>query len=250
MNPGLRTGMAAAALLAGAAAWGAQLDGTVRIGASGKPVSGALVRITPAGGTPSGASYRVSETGLDGRYTVGDVAAGAYILEVLVNNQLAYRGAVSVDSAPAVTKDMALEVASPRETLQATILEADDDVRVVRNGESVLQWSANGRTPVNLPLRAGDTLEVIVFNKGSFTGGLEAFGGHKPEGWKYTVMLQLPDSSPVYLSGHEHRPPPERHGQTFSACRVEVRQDPKAGWALTAAPTPWCAMKSSPRRPG
>lgn len=241
---------AAPALLAGAVAWGSQLDGTVRVGATGKPVSGALVRITPAGGTPSGSSYRVSETGLDGRYTVAEVAAGAYILEVLVNNQLAYRGTVSVDGTPTVSKEVALEIAGPRETFQVSIMEADDDVRLLRNNESVLQWSANGRMPVNLPLRSGDTIEIIVFNKGSFTGGFEAFGGHKPEGWKYTVLLQLPDAGPMYVSGEEHRPPPERHGQVFSVCRLEVRQDPKAGWALAATQSRWCAMKPGPRRPG
>lgn len=220
----------------------AQVEGTVRISDSEKMVSGAVVRLTPISGSPSGSVYFISETGVDGKYQISQVPLGDYIFEVLAAKQLAYRGSISVNSEQQILKNIMLTTAGARPTFQVSILDADDDVRVVLNGENILRWSAGGRSTVNVPLRpGGNHIEVYVYNKGSFTGGVAIFGGHKREGWRYSILFRLQNSRSINVHGQEDRPPPERHGKEFSVCQMDINIDSTGAWVLSGANTPLCS---------
>lgn len=121
------------------------------------------------------------------------------------------------------------------------IRNADDDLKVVINGEQQASWRTNGTESKRVTLRAGvNTLELRVHNWRTFTGGVAGLGGHKPEGWNYTVAFFDDAGSELdSVSDGEERPAEDgpRHGQEFLAARGTIVVDAKSGkLAFKAAP--------------
>jgi Caspase domain len=110
---------------------------------------------------------------------------------------------------------------------------ADDDLKVVVNGEQQVSWRTNGAEPKRVTLNAGvNTLELRVHNWRTFTGGIEEFGGHKPEGWNYKVTF-FDDAGNMLgsLDDGEGKPAKDgpRHGKEFLAASGTITVDAKSG---------------------
>jgi hypothetical protein len=103
---------------------------------------------------------------------------------------------------------------------------ADDDAAVLVNGQQILDWNNDHGTRKQLLLEPGENDIVIqVFNQRSFTGGIPGIGGHLPEGWNYSVDLQMPDGTP-FAHFHASEDQPEdngpRHGKLFTVAHLKV----------------------------
>jgi hypothetical protein len=118
-----------------------------------------------------------------------------------------------------------------RASFTARIEGADDDAFVLVNGRDALSWSNNGSAPVSVPLDSGpNRITVKVYNQPTFTGGVEGLGGHKPEGWHYSLRLVLPTGE-VRLSGGEDVPAKDgpHHGALFTVATATIVVDPATG---------------------
>lgn len=109
----------------------------------------------------------------------------------------------------------------PAVIVKVAIEDADDDVKILLNGSLISAHRTHGTNDVSVPLQAGpNAFTIRVFNQRSFTGGIEGFGGHLPEGWRYAVRITGQDGSIVLrLADGEDRPQKDgtRHGHEFEA---------------------------------
>jgi hypothetical protein len=119
------------------------------------------------------------------------------------------------------------------EPLEYNIEEADDQVSILLNNVPIA--FSNGSTgwqpvPKSALKKGVNSLEIQVYNQASFTGGIEALGGHKREGWRYAVSFRSPSlgGEKRYASG-ENEPPPERWGRTFSVISTTIVVDEMTG---------------------
>ena len=132
---------------------------------------------------------------------------------------------------------------SPAE-LEVTVLDADDEVMVTANGQSVV-WGVDARTPRAIRLRTGDNVvRVLVHNDANFRN-------HNPmlrrQGWKHEVQLRIlpadgvatPPPPPLILKSGETGEPPNRipdsrWGATFvaAAARIVVGRDGQIQFAV------------------
>jgi len=121
--------------------------------------------------------------------------------------------------------------------VEAQIEDADDDLRVFVNGILVQSWETDKSNSKKVPLRTGENpVQLKVYNKRSFTGGLEAFGGHQPEGWRYSFILRTQNgASLLNLHDGEDRPPKDgpRHGHEFIAATFVLNADAQGNVTVT-----------------
>lgn len=120
----------------------------------------------------------------------------------------------------------------PAVAVAVQIHSADDDLKVLINGEQQVSWRTNATERRRVILKAGtNTLELRVHNWRTFTGGLAGLGGHLPEGWNYNVSF-FDDNGMLLgrLADGEDRPAEDgpRHGQEFLAARGQMVVDPKS----------------------
>lgn len=109
------------------------------------------------------------------------------------------------------------------------LLDVDDDAVVLLNGQEVISWNVDRSSPISMQLREGTNLvEIKVYNQRSYTGGLPGFGGHFPEGWRYSFVLQTIDGKTLIdLSGREDRPTDNgpHHGKLFTVAAFQILVD-------------------------
>jgi hypothetical protein len=111
--------------------------------------------------------------------------------------------------------------------LVASVEEIDDLVRIIVNG--TLAYEGGPKTSIQAPLTfRSNAIEVQVFNQASYTGGIEMFGGHQREGWRYSLTLQVDGVSQKYTDRRDNQPV-EQFGTWFTALRVSVDIDPATG---------------------
>jgi hypothetical protein len=114
--------------------------------------------------------------------------------------------------------------------LRSRISYGDDDVLILVNGNEVDSWNSDGGADRQFKLEPGENNVVIkVYNARTFTGGLEGFGGHYPEGWKYVVDFYNADGKQLlHLEDSEDRPEKDgpRHGKMFTAAFATIFLDP------------------------
>lgn len=120
-----------------------------------------------------------------------------------------------------------------RAYIDAVIHNADDDAKIIVNGDVQLNWRGEGSAKKRIYLNPGENkFEFRIHNWRSFTGGIEGFGGHKPEGWRYEISLFASDGNLIktYTDG-EHLPKKDgpTHGAEFSALKGSLNVDPKSG---------------------
>lgn len=110
-------------------------------------------------------------------------------------------------------------------SIEATILKADDDVKIKINDKIV--------SPQNILLKAGmNELEVRVYNQRTFTGGIEQLGGHQPEGWSYSIKFQTKNGDELAaFEGKEERPQKDglHHGKEFTVIKATIKVDRISG---------------------
>ncbi len=189
-------------------AHGAVLSGRVTINGT-RPAPRALVRLS----NMDSKYTSVTRTDVNGIYTLADAPDGAYLLEVEVDGQLAFRESTTL-SGPA-TKDIDLITTDRVASVQIQITEADDDALVLINGAVVAAWRRDGPHPTRVALTSGSNrLEVRVYNQRSFTGGVRLFGGRKPEGWHYCIRISA-TNNPQLLSVCDGESEPAEHGPRF-----------------------------------
>jgi hypothetical protein len=121
--------------------------------------------------------------------------------------------------------------------LSLIVNDGDDDVYLRLSGQDVLSWQSRGNTPRDVTLALGDNpLEISVYNRPSYTGGVGIvggidFGGHRPEGWRYSVTIKHGAAVLWEFRDGEDTPPDNgsRHGRTFVAGRVNLHVDARSG---------------------
>jgi hypothetical protein len=115
--------------------------------------------------------------------------------------------------------------------VNAAIHGVDDEALVIVNGNEALSSNRGGRQ-VPILLRGGENVVAIkVYNQHTFTGGIEGFGGHKPEGWRIHASFSIGDKKLVEIQENEDEPPKDgsRHGHLFTASTFILVVDPVTG---------------------
>lgn len=111
--------------------------------------------------------------------------------------------------------------------IQFKVEGVDDNIRLTLNGrrvyeDKVIDWT-------DLPIKTGENeLDIEVFNQESYTGGIKELGGHKREGWNYSMKLRSGGNEWSYKDGN-NEPPPEQFGTWFTVRQLRLTVDPSAG---------------------
>jgi hypothetical protein len=113
--------------------------------------------------------------------------------------------------------------------IEVTIANADDDLKIRVNGKTAVAWQTNGTTPQKIFLNSGaNDLEIRVYNQRTFTGGIEALGGHQPEGWSYSVNFRNSNGTDLTsFQGGEDKPVKDgpHHGKEFTVIKASLVVD-------------------------
>jgi hypothetical protein len=91
-------------------------------------------------------------------------------------------------------------------------------------------WGKDAGAEKTILLKVGEnSVKVRVWNQRTFTGGIETLGGHKPEGWSYSFVVENGAGVRLLrLSDGEDRPQRDgpRHGKQFTAATFTLIVDP------------------------
>jgi hypothetical protein len=122
-------------------------------------------------------------------------------------------------------------------TIQAAIGQADDNLRMVLDGQEVLSWERDHSDPKTIGLEEGNhNVELLVFNKRSYTGGISFLGGHVPEGWNFQFkMFDSAGRESVSVAEQEDKPDENgpRFGKEFLAAKFSFSVDSIGGISVT-----------------
>lgn len=139
-------------------------------------------------------------------------------------------------SATVSTTRATTRVVPPRNVVRPAILEykvsrVDDQVAIAVNSHKVhsgktLDWTA---VPNNYISLGSNALRIEVYNNRSFTGGIKAFGGHKKEGWNYSVDFRSDGQNWHFEGGVSGEPPESQFGKWFIAKDVTFLVDRNSG---------------------
>jgi len=169
------------------AASAASLEGRTTLGHSA--VSGALVRAQDI----DGPNVFITQTDTNGRYLLKGLGAGAYLLEVEVEGQLAFRARIEVRE-PTTRRDIGLVTSESVPYVNLQIVSASDDAVVTLNGIQVLRWGVDGGETRKFALtQPRNILEVAVTLMASVASGIPIFGGRTPARWRYHVIIRTGD---------------------------------------------------------
>lgn len=159
--------------------------------------------------------------------------AGLRLTELLMRVRVAVETNTSGGQTPWENGSLRADVFfRPAASATFRITEADDDVLIVLNGRIVASARQGGDLATTVELPAGDSpLSVLVYNERGFSGGVEAFGGHQPLGWRYSLAVSSAGRDLKTLSGAEAAPAKDgpHHGKLFEVARGTLRVEEETG---------------------
>jgi hypothetical protein len=114
------------------------------------------------------------------------------------------------------------------EYVTATLEAVDDAFLMSSDGEEVM--ASDGPVQTRIPLHVGvNEMTIRIYNQHTFTGGVEYFGGHIPEGWNYRLRLRDGAGNEITppLQAREDIPAKDgpHHGHLFPAATFSINVD-------------------------
>jgi Carboxypeptidase regulatory-like domain len=196
------------------------LNGHVLINGS-QPAGKALVRVRNVDSKYT--AVTISDD--NGQYSMPDAPEGTYILEVEADGLLAFRESLTLVGMTFL-KNIDLTTTDRAAFIEVQILVAEDDAIVLIDSVQVMNWRRDGTNLNRIALSPGlHRFEVRVYNQRSFTGGLEMFGGRRPEGWRYCLRLGTRNNPKLkHQCDDEEQPDKDgpRHGKEFVVLTAEI----------------------------
>lgn len=130
-------------------------------------------------------------------------------------------------------KPVAISAQSPSKppaipAIQFKVEGVDDIIRLTLNGRRAYEDKEIDWTDLSIKTGDENVLDIEVFNKESYTGGIEILNGHKREGWNYSMKLRSGGNEWSYKDG-KNEPPLEQFGTWFTVRHLRLTVDPNTG---------------------